>query len=173
MSNRADVERVRNEYRKIRKKLCNYHDDLTDCSYHIDIHLGVLDLNEITKSNFFDLVGYTEEELNEKYNQLIEATEWIKQFKQKYLETVLESGMQPGDYPVLLKTKYVDFQVIYPKQKPAMSIDSERMKLTTIKVEEVDAETGEVTERTVNAYKYFNTKPKSSPKAYVKEKTHE
>ena len=130
-------------------------------------------MNEITKSEVFDLVGVTEEELNEQYNKFVEASEWLTQFKQKYLDAVLENGMQPGDYPVLLKTKYIDFQVIYPKQKPTKTIDNARMKLTTIKVEDVDAETGEVIEKSVNAYQYFNTKEKKPSKAYVKEKAHE
>ena len=126
-------------------------------------------MNDITKSNVFDLVGVTEEELNERYNQLVEATEWWKTFKEKYLETVLEHGMMPGDYPVTLKTKYVDFQVIYPEQKTTKIIDNDRMKMTTVKIEEVDAESGEVTEKKVNAYEYFKTKTKAAPKPYVKE----
>lgn len=169
VSNRADVERVRNEHRKIRKKLCNYHDDLTDCSYHIDIHLGVLDLNELTKTDVFDLVGVTEEEFNEHYNQLVESKEWMKQFKDKFLKAVLEGGMMPGDYPVTLKTKYIDFQVIYPKQEPTFILDNEIMKATDIDVDIIDPITGEVSTRRVNAYEWFKKKQKKPSAPYVKE----
>ena len=126
-------------------------------------------MNELTTSKVFDLVGVTKDELEEKYNQFLEAKEWMRQFKDKYLEAVLNNGMMPGDYPVTLKTKYIDFQVIYPKQIPTTVIDNDRMKNTMIEVEEVDAETGEVTTKKVNAYDYFKTKPKAPTKPYVKE----
>lgn len=128
---------------------------------------------EITKNGVFDLIGISEEEFDQKYNDYLEVTEWLKDFKEKYRDAVLQGGMMPGDYPVTLKTKYIDLQVIYPKQKPIMMIDNNKMKITTIEVEEVDAETGEVIRRKVNAYDYFNTKPKAPSKPYVKEIKHE
>ena len=131
--------------------------------------MGILALNEIANRDVFDLLGVTEEEVEDKYNQLVEASEWMKEFKDKYLDWVLANGLEPGGYSVHLKTKYVDYQVVYPMQKPTRIIDNDRMKNTTIQVEEVDAETGEVITRKVNAYDYFNTKPKAAPKPYVKE----
>ena len=126
-------------------------------------------MNEIEKKVDFDLFGYTKEQVEDRYNQLVEASEWMKEFKDKYLDWVLANGMEPGGYSVRLKTKYVDYQVIYPLQKETYVIDTDRMKKTTIQIEEVDGETGEVITRKVNAYDYFNTKPKAAPKPYVKE----
>ena len=126
-------------------------------------------MNEIEKKVDFDLFGYTKEQVEDRYNQLVEASEWMKQFKEKYLDWVLANGMEPGGYSVRLKTKYVDYQVIYPLQKETYVIDTDRMKNTTIQIDEVDGETGEVITRKVNAYDYFCTKPKAAPKPYVKE----
>ena len=131
--------------------------------------IGVWCMNELTKNEAFELTGVSEEEFNEHYNQLVEEKEWMKQFKDKLLDAVLSGGMMPGDYPVTLKTKYIDFQVIYPKQEPTLILDNDLMKVTDIDVDIVDPITGEVTTKRVNAYEWFKTKQKKPSSPYVKE----
>lgn len=123
-------------------------------------------VNEIA---LFEELGVSQEEIETKWNDYIEASQWLEDFKGKFLEAVLNAGMKPGDYPVTLKTKYVDFQVIYPKQKTSFTINNDQMKATDIDVDIIDPVTGEVTKHRTNAYEWFKTKPKKSPGAYVKE----
>ena len=126
-------------------------------------------MSEIARADAFDLLQCTEEEFDQKYNDLLELTDWFKNVKEIFKDSCLENGMQPGDFPVTLKSRYVDLQVIYPKQKVTFTIDEELMKRTEIQI--VNDETGEVEE--FNAYDYFKTKPKAPSKAYVKEIRHE
>lgn len=150
------------------RKISSYGNGWNAHASHIN-DIGVWGMNELTKNEAFELTGVGEEEFNEHYNQLVEEKEWMKQFKDKLLDAVLSGGMMPGDYPVTLKTKYIDFQVIYPKQEPTFILDNDLMKATDIDVDIVDPITGEVTTKRVNAYEWFKTKQKKPSSPYVKE----
>lgn len=151
-SNRADVERVRNEHRKIRKKLRNYHDDLADCSYHIDIHLGVLDLNEVIAKEMIE-GGYVPEVIFDKLEEYKTAIEWMETFKYLFKTYCEENGVKSWE------TEY--FKMTYVDETESERVDTKKMKETDIYV--MDAVSGELEE--VNAYEFFSKK--STVKAHV------
>ena len=156
MSNRADVERVRNEYRKIRKKLCNYHDDLTDRSHDLHIYMGVLDLNEVITKEMIE-GGYVPEVIFDKLEEYKSAVEWFDTFKFQVRKAMEQNGVKKWS------TDLFDFDYIEEHMSPR--VDTKRMKETFFDI--VDAN-GEVTR--VNAYDYFVKNAKVKAHVSYKEK---
>lgn len=152
MSNRADVERVLNEYRKIRKKLCNYHDDLTDRSHDLHIYMGVLDLNEVITKEMIE-GGYVPEVIFDRLEEYKSAVEWFDTFKFQVRKAMEQNGVKKWS------TDYFTFD--YINETESAKVDTKRMKETNIFV--MDAVSGELEE--VNAYEFFTKK--SIVKAHV------
>lgn len=153
---RADVERVQNEHRKIRKKLCNYHDDLADRSHDLHIYMGVLDLNEVITKEMIE-GGYVPEVIFDKLEEYKSAMEWFDTFKFQVRKAMEQNGIKKWS------TDYFDMDYIEEHNSPR--VDTKRMKETFFDI--VDSN-GEVTR--VNAYDYFVKNAKVKAHVTYKEK---
>ncbi len=127
--------------------------------------MGVLQwlsaMNEIVQVKA-NQVFKIDEDYDNKYETMLMLEDWWKEEKHKF-RTIALPYTDPGENTTVKVDRYT-FQLVYPKDRIAYTIDTDRMKREMIQV--VDGETGEVS--TVNAYEYFCTKPVLPKEPYVK-----